>query len=236
MSERDRRLTLVACILASGMVFLDGTVVNVALPAIQRELGASLAAQQWIVEAYLLTLGSLMLIGGSLDDIFERRTIFVAGVAGFGLCSALCALAPSTDFLIAVRALQGAAGALLVPGTLAIIMGTFAERERGAAIGTWTAWTGVATVVGPLAGGALIEWSSWRLIFVLNVPLAVVTVAIAERFMARSGRRSPGTRVDVPGAALCALGLGGVVSLAGITSPPGAASGGAPGPSSARSA
>ncbi|MDE3070095.1 MAG: MFS transporter [Acidobacteriota bacterium] len=193
------------------MVFLDSTVVNVALPAIQRELGASLADQQWIVEAYLVTLGSLMLIGGSLDDLFERRTVFVAGVSGFGICSALCALAPNATFLIGVRALQGMAGALLVPGTLAIIMATFPERERGGAIGTWTAWTGVATVIGPLAGGALIESSSWRLIFVLNLPLAALTLGIAARFMARSGEGRHGARLDLPGAALCALGLGGMV-------------------------
>src|ERR1700736_2899830 len=170
LSARSKQLTLVACILGSGIVFLDGTVVNVALPAIQRELGASLASQQWVVEAYLLTLSSLLLLGGSLDDLFERRTVFMVGVAAFGVCSALCAAAPTVEILIAARALQGIAGALLVSSTLAIIMSTYGENERGAAIGSWTAWTGIATVIGPLAGGALIDSISWRLIFVLNVP------------------------------------------------------------------
>jgi EmrB/QacA subfamily drug resistance transporter len=210
-SARSKRLTLVACILGSGIVFLDGTVVNVALPAIQRELGASLASQQWVVEAYLLTLSSLLLVGGSLDDLFERRTVFALGVAAFGVCSALCAAAPTVELLIAARALQGLAGALLVPSTLAIIMSTFGERERGAAIGSWTAWTGIATVIGPLAGGALIDGVSWRLIFVLNVPLVAVTLALTARHVPRGESQQPGARVDLPGAALCALGLGGAV-------------------------
>ena len=127
----SRRLTLVACILGTGIVFLDGTVVNVALPAIQRDLGADLAEQQWIVEAYMLTLSSLLLVGGSLDDLFERRTVFAAGVAGFGVMSLACAVAPTIEVLIAARALQGVAGALLVPSTLAIIMAVFPAAERG---------------------------------------------------------------------------------------------------------
>src|SRR5215210_6634315 len=144
----NKRLILVACILGSGIAFLDGTVVNVALPAIQDDLGASLAGQQWVVEGYLLTLSSLLLVGGSLDDLFERRTVFAAGVAGFGLTSVACALAPSVEVLIAARALQGVAGALLVPSTLAIIMATFPPAERAGAIGTWTAWAGISTVIG----------------------------------------------------------------------------------------
>src|SRR3954471_7857402 len=156
----SRRLTLVACILGSGIVFLDGTVVNVALPAIQRDLGAVLAGQQWVVEAYLLTLSSLLLIGGSLDDIFERRTVFAVGVAGFGVMSLACAVAPTVEVLIAARALQGVFGALLVPSTLAIIMAVFPPAERGAAIGSWTAWTGISTVIGPLGGGALLNVAS----------------------------------------------------------------------------
>src|SRR4051794_17383206 len=127
----NRRMVLMACILGSGIVFLDGTVTNVALPAIQRDLGAGLAAQQWIVEAYLLTLSSLLLVGGSLDDIFERRTVFAVGVAGFGVTSLACAVAPSVEALIAARALQGVFGALLVPSTLAIIIATFPPEERG---------------------------------------------------------------------------------------------------------
>ncbi|HEV3228105.1 MAG TPA: MFS transporter [Solirubrobacteraceae bacterium] len=211
LSASSKRWTLVACILGSGIVFLDGTVVNVALPAIQRDLGASLASQQWVVEAYLLTLSSLLLLGGSLDDLFERRTVFVWGVASFGACSALCAAAPNVEFLIAARALQGIAGALLVPSTLAIIMSTFREDERGAAIGSWTAWTGIATVVGPLAGGLLIDSISWRLIFVLNIPLVLFTLALTARHVPRSDSHQPGVRVDFLGGLLCALGLGGVV-------------------------
>jgi EmrB/QacA subfamily drug resistance transporter len=204
-------MVLVACILGSGIVFLDGTVVNVALPAIQDDLGASLASQQWIVEGYLLTLSSLLLVGGSLDDLFERRTVFAAGVVGFGVMSLACALAPSVEVLILARLLQGAAGALLVPSTLAIIVATFSEKERGAAIGTWTAWTGISTVIGPLAGGALIDSASWRLIFLLNVPFVLITLFLTFRAIPRTESQQPGARVDFLGAALCAVGFGGVV-------------------------
>jgi EmrB/QacA subfamily drug resistance transporter len=209
--RRTLRLTLVACILGSGIVFLDGTVVNVGLPAIQRDLGAGLAAQQWVVEAYLLTLSSLLLVGGSLDDIFERRRIFAAGVAGFGATSLLCAVAPSVGFLIAARALQGVAGALLVPSTLAIIMSTFPEEERGRAIGSWTAWTGIATVIGPLGGGALIDHASWRWIFALNVPIVIVTLFLIARAVPQTVHNVTGRGVDWVGAALCAAGLGGTI-------------------------
>ena len=155
------------------MVFLDGTLVNVALPAIRRDLGGGLATQQWIVDAYLLTLGSLLLVGGSLGDTFGRRRVFGAGVAGFGVGSLLCAVAPDSGLLIAARALQGVAGALLVPSTLALIVDTFEEGQRAAAIGAWTAWTGIATAAGPFAGGVLVELGSWRLVFVVNLPLAL---------------------------------------------------------------
>src|SRR5690242_7501642 len=128
----------------------------------QRDLGGGLADQQWVVEAYLLTLGSLLLVGGSLGDLFGRRRVFSIGLVGFGACSLLCAVAPSTAFLIFARGAQGVAGALLVPSTLALIMDTFDEDERAAAIGTWTAWTAVATVIGPLGGGVLIQVASWR--------------------------------------------------------------------------
>src|SRR5258708_24496448 len=134
-----KRLTLVACILGSGIALLDSTVVNVALPTIQRDLGGGLAAQQWVANAYLLTLGSLILVGGSLGDLFGERRVFALGVGGFGAASLLCALAPTIGFLIAARALQGVAGALLMPSSLAVIVATFSEAERGAAIGTWTA-------------------------------------------------------------------------------------------------
>ena len=151
---RTKRLTLVACVLGTAVVFLDGTVVNVALPAIRDDLDTGLAAQQWVVEAYLLTLGALLLVGGSLGDLLGRRRVFSIGLAGFGVTSVLCALAPNAELLVAARALQGVAGALLVPSSLAIITAVFPPDERGAAIGTWTAWGGIAMVIGPLGGGA----------------------------------------------------------------------------------
>lgn len=206
--RRCKQLTLVACILGSGIVFLDGTIVNVALPAIRTSLHGSLADQQWVVEAYLLTLSSLLLVGGSLGDLLGRRRVFAAGLAGFGACSALCALAPSSGLLIGARAVQGAAGALLVPSTLALITDTFTGRERAAAIGSWTAWTGVATVIGPLGGGALVQAGSWRWIFAINLVPVLVTLALLRRL--RTGERSPG-HVDALGASLCGLGLGGPV-------------------------
>jgi EmrB/QacA subfamily drug resistance transporter len=210
-SARTKRLTLVACILGSAMVFLDGTVVNVALPALQRDLGATLAEQQWVVEAYMLTLSSLLLVGGSLDDLFDRRTVFAAGVAGFGITSILCAIAPSIELLIAARALQGIAGALLVPSTLALIVATFPPEERGAAIGSWTAWTGVSTVIGPLAGGVLIDNLSWRWIFAINLIPAAGTLWLIARAVPTQPEPARRGRVDYLGGLLCALGLGGTI-------------------------
>jgi len=206
---RAQRLTLLACILGSSTAFLDGTLVNVALPSIRADLHGGLATQQWIVDAYLLTLGSLLLVGGSLGDIFGRRRVFAAGVGSFGAASLLCAAAPNAGLLIAARALQGVAGAALVPSTLALLMDTFAEDRRAAAIGTWTAWTGIATAGGPLAAGLLIELGSWRWIFVVNVPLVLATLALLSH--APRGERAEGVRVDWLGGVLCALGLGGPV-------------------------
>jgi EmrB/QacA subfamily drug resistance transporter len=207
-----KRLTLVACILGSGIALLDGTVVNVALPTIQRELGGGLAAQQWVVNAYLLTLGSLILIGGSLGDLYGERRIFTLGVGGFGAASLLCALAPSIDALIAARALQGVASALLTPSALAVIVATFRESERGPAIGSWTAWGGIATVLGPLAGGELLQISSWRVIFLINLPFVAVCIALILAVIPKAAPRRERTRtVDFLGGLLCALGLGGPV-------------------------
>jgi EmrB/QacA subfamily drug resistance transporter len=207
----SKRFTLIATILGSSIAFIDATVINVALPPIQQDLGGGLTAQQWIVDAYLLTLGSLILVGGSLGDIFGEVRMFTLGVAAFGVASVLCALAPTANALIVFRGLQGVAGALLTPASLAVITSTFSGHERGAAIGTWTAWTGVSTVVGPLLGGWLIGISSWRVIFLLNVPIAVLTIAIALRLMPRSETRRARVRVDLAGALLCVAGLGGLV-------------------------
>jgi EmrB/QacA subfamily drug resistance transporter len=211
-----KRWTLVACIMGSGIVLLDGTVVNVALPTIQRALGGGLAAQQWVVNGYLLTLGSLILIGGSLGDLFGERRVFAIGVSGFGGASLICALAPSIGVLVAARALQGVAGALLVPSSLAVIVNTFGESERGAAIGSWTAWGAIAGVLGPLAGGELLALGSWRLIFLMNIPLAIACASLILVAIPASAPRDedparPARRVDYTGAILCALGLGGPV-------------------------
>lgn len=208
---RVKRLTLVAAILGSGIVFLDGTVVNVALPAIRDDLDTGLAAQQWIVEAYLLTLSALLLVGGSLGDLRGRRRIFAVGLAGFGVTSALCAVAPNAELLVAARGLQGIAGALLVPSSLALITATFPGAERGAAIGSWTAWTGMAMVVGPLGGGALIELVSWRWIFAINVPLVLATLWLVRVGVRESMDEESTHRIDYLGAVLVSLGLAGPV-------------------------
>jgi EmrB/QacA subfamily drug resistance transporter len=209
-SDRVKRCALVSAILGSSVVFLDGTVVNVALPAIRDDLGSGLAAQQWIVEAYLLTLGSLLLVGGSLGDRLGRRRVFMIGLAAFGVLSALCAVAPNPGALIAARALQGAAGALLVPSSLALITAIFSADERGGAIGSWTAWTGISFVAGPLGGGALIEFVSWRWIFAINVPLVLVTLWTA-REVPESRDESVTGGIDYLGAVLASLGLAGPV-------------------------
>jgi EmrB/QacA subfamily drug resistance transporter len=210
-SETRTRLVLVAAILGSVIVFVDSTVVNVALPAMQRDLGGGLALQQWVVDAYLLTLGSLLLVGGSLGDVFGPRRVFLIGIVAFGATSALCAVAPDGPTLIVARGIQGATGAILTPAALAVIATTFSGEARGAAIGAWTAWTGVAFVIGPLVGGWLVTHASWRWVFVINVPFAVATallVAYAVPVRARTGERR---RIDVVGGVLCALGLGGPV-------------------------
>jgi EmrB/QacA subfamily drug resistance transporter len=209
--SRQQRLTLIATILGSTVVFLDATVINVALPAISDDLNAGLAGQQWVVEAYLLTMVSLLLVGGSLGDQFGRRRMFVAGLLGFGATSALCAIAPSDEFLIGARALQGIAGALLVPGSLAIVAATFEGAERGRAVGTWTAWTGIATVLGPAGGGALIGLLSWRAIFWINLPLIAVTVMLTLKAVEESRDPDAFRGIDWAGIVLSAAGLGGPV-------------------------
>ena len=212
MSEgRRKRLTLIATILGSQVVFLDATVVNVALPAIQEDLDTGLAGQQWVVEAYLLALVALLLVGGSLGDLYGRRRLFMIGLAGFAVTSVLCAVAPSSELLIAARGLQGLAGALLVPGSLAILTATFEGEERGRAIGTWTAWSGIVTVIGPAGGGFLVESLSWRWVFWVNVPMIVATLYLAHRYVSESADPEACPGVDYFGIGLSALGLGGPV-------------------------
>ena len=209
MSDASRnRWTVIATILGSTVVFLDATVVNVALPALSDDLGVGLADQQWVVEAYLLALVSLLLVGGSLGDQFGRRRIFILGLGLFGATSILCAVAPSSAVLIGARALQGFAGALLVPGSLAILAATFEGEERGRAVGTWTAWTGIATVIGPAGGGALVEAISWRAIFWVNVPLILFTMWLAHRSVRESVNPDADRHIDWIGILLSAIGLG----------------------------
>jgi EmrB/QacA subfamily drug resistance transporter len=206
---RQQRLTLIATILGSTVVFLDGTVVNVALPAISDGLNVGLSGQQWVVEAYTLALVSLLLVGGSLGDQFGRRRIFVIGLIAFGATSMLCAIAPSSGFLIGARSLQGIAGALLVPGSLAIVASTFSGAARGRAVGTWTAWTGIATVIGPAGGGALVGLISWRAIFWVNIPLIAATVVLTLHSVQESRDEDAFLGIDWPGILLSAIGLGG---------------------------
>ena len=191
-------------------MFVDGTVVNVALPSIRTDLGGGLAGQQWLTDAYLLTLGSLLLIGGSLGDLYGRRRAFRLGLIAFGATSLLCALAPSVNVLIVSRGLQGMAGALLVPNTLGLIVARFSEHERGAAIGSWTAWSGIAMVIGPLAGGLILAVASWRWVFAVNVLPIAFAYATALR-LSDAHDHPPGGTVDVLGALLGALGLAGPV-------------------------
>ena len=179
-----------------------------ALPAIQRDLGGGLTAQQWIVDAYLLTLGSLILVGGSLGDLYGERRVFSLGVGGFGVASLLCALAPTSNLLIGARAIQGVFGALLTPASLAIIVATFEGDERGAAVGTWTAWSGVFFVIGPLVGGWLLDVASWRWIFLINLPLVAVTIALVLAAVPPRPTGDERVHVDFAGAALCVVGLG----------------------------
>jgi EmrB/QacA subfamily drug resistance transporter len=201
---------LAATIIGSAMAFIDGTVVNVALPAIQERLNATAIDAQWIVEAYALFLAALILVGGSLGDHYGRRRVFSLGVAMFAAASVLCGLASSPEQLIVARAVQGVGGALLVPGSLAIISASFDEERRGRAIGTWSGFSGITAAIGPVLGGYLVDNVSWRAAFLINVPLAIVVLWIVFRYVPES--RDPDARkLDIPGAVLATLGLGGVV-------------------------
>jgi EmrB/QacA subfamily drug resistance transporter len=206
-STSAQRLVLVIAILAAFVSFLDATVINVALPAIGRELGGGLSSQQWVVDSYLLTLGAVILLAGSLSDVFGRKKVLFAGLVGFGATSLLCAVAPSIEFLIVSRGLQGVAGALLVPSSLAIILATFSGAAQGRAIGIWTAFTSVANIAGPVLGGVLVDQLSWRLVFGINVlPIAVTLVLLAR--LPSDAHHAPGAKVDAIGAVLGIVGLG----------------------------
>src|SRR6476659_1549453 len=196
-SAAIKRLTLVAAILGSSVAILDSSVVGVALPSIQRSLGGGLAGQQWVSNAYLLTLGSFILLGGSLGDIFGERRIFALGVGGFGVASLLCALAPSIGLLVAFRALQGVAGALLTPSSLAVIIATFPQRERGPAIGTWTAWGTIAGALGPLVAGLILNVASWRWIFAINLPLVLVCLWLIQKAVPAGRPATARRNVDI---------------------------------------
>ena len=200
-----------ATILASSMTFIDGTVVNVALPALQADLHATITDVQWVIEAYALFLGALILVGGSLGDQFGRKRVFLSGLILFTIASMTCGVATSPAMLIAGRAVQGVGAAFLVPGSLAIISAAFDEAERGRAIGTWSGFSAITTAIGPVSGGWLIEHVSWRAVFFLNLPLALIALALSLRFIDESRDPSRSSGVDWTGAALAVLGLGGIV-------------------------
>jgi EmrB/QacA subfamily drug resistance transporter len=210
LATAQGRWVVAAAVMGSGVAFLDGTLVNAALPTIGHDLDADIGGLQWVVTGYLLTLGSLLVLGGSLGDRYGRRRVFEIGVAGFGAASVLCGLAPSTELLVVARAVQGMAGALLVPGSLAIITASFCEEDRGAAIGAWSGLGAISTAIGPFVGGFLIDAVSWRAAFFVNVPLVVVTLVMTRRHVPETMGRS-GATLDVAGAATLTLGLAGVV-------------------------
>lgn len=201
---------LTATILASSMAFIDSTAINVALPALQKSLHATVVDVQWVVESYGLFLGALILVGGTLGDVLGRRRVFLAGTILFAAASAACALAPSIQILIAARSIQGVGAALLVPGSLVIISTSFDEKSRGEAIGTWSGWTAITTAIGPVVGGWLVEHASWRGVFIINLPLAAAVVGLSIWRIPES-RSKLESRVDWSGAVLATAGLGGLV-------------------------
>src|SRR5881296_190733 len=209
-SKRAGRWVLAATTLASSMAFIDGTVVNVALPALQANLNATIVDVQWVIEAYSLLLAALLLVGGSLGDHYGRRRVFLVGVALFAFASAWCGFAANIGQLIAARAVQGLGAALLVPGSLAIISSSFPESERGRAIGTWSGFSAITAAIGPVIGGWLIEHLSWRAVFFINIPLALLVILMSLRRVPESSdKESAG--LDWWGAILGALGLGALV-------------------------
>jgi EmrB/QacA subfamily drug resistance transporter len=220
LRERDRgqvrldepagRWVLLATVLGSGVAMLDATVVNIALPALGKDLGAGFAGLQWTLNGYTLTLASLILLGGSLGDRFGRRRVFMLGTAWFALASLLCAVAPNVELLVAARGLQGIGGALLTPGSLAIISSSFVRADRPRAIGAWSGLAGIAGAAGPFLGGYLVDGPGWRWIFLINLPLAALVLVVARRHVPESLDPDASPRLDVSGALLGAVGLGGV--------------------------
>src|ERR1700734_3664828 len=199
---------LAATILGSSMAFIDGTVVNVALPALQSSLHATVRGVQWVVESYALLLASLLLVGGSLGDLYGRRKVFVWGVVLFALASGGCGVSPSINWLIFARAVQGIGAALLIPGSLAVISAYFPDDERGRAIGTWSGFTGITASIGPVLGGWLVEHGSWRWVFFINLPMAVIVILLSVWRVPESRNESASKRMDWLGAALATCGLG----------------------------
>jgi EmrB/QacA subfamily drug resistance transporter len=208
-SQTSARIVLAATILGSSMAFIDGTVVNVALPALQNAFHASIADVQWVVESYALMLAALLLVGGALGDLFGRRKVYVFGVAVFALASACCGLAQNIDMLIWARSIQGLGAALLVPGSLALITASFPEETRGQAIGTWSGFSAITAAIGPVIGGWLIEYSTWRWIFFLNLPLALAVILLSAK-VPESRNEKASRHLDSLGALLATLGLGGI--------------------------
>jgi EmrB/QacA subfamily drug resistance transporter len=211
MGTGKGRWVIAAAVLGSGVAFLDGTVVNAALPAISRDLHANLGDLQWVLTGYLLTLGSLLVLGGSLGDRYGRRRIFQIGLVGFAAASLLCAMAPDTGSLIAARCVQGVAAALLVPNSLAMVSASFDVDDRGRAIGAWAGLGGIATAVGPFLGGWLIDSVSWRWVFVINLPISAAAFAIAARHVPESRDEHAAAHLDLVGSALLTVGLAGLV-------------------------
>ena len=210
LSGTAKRWILAATIIGSSMAFVDGTIVNVALPAIQRDLDATASDMQWVVESYALFLAALLLVGGSLGDHYGRRRIFMIGVAIFAAASAGCALASDATMLILARALQGIGGAMLVPGSLALISASFPERERGRAIGTWSGFSGITAAIGPVMGGWLVDRYSWTWAFLVNIPFAIVVLALCWKHVPES-RSNAARALDGRGALLATIGLAGIV-------------------------
>ena len=209
IAQKRGRVVLAATILGSSMAFIDGTVVNVALPALQNALHGSIADVQWVVESYALMLAALLLVGGSLGDLLGRRKVYVIGVAVFAAASALCGIARNIDMLIWARSIQGIGAALLVPGSLALISASFPEEARGAAIGTWSGFSAITAAIGPVIGGWLIEYSTWRWVFFLNLPLAVTVLVLSSK-VPESRNEDASHHLDWFGALLVTVGLGGI--------------------------